>query len=145
MSGKKIPGKPWLTLMLLLLPVSCIAASAGGSPPSVLGNALNPTGAPLADRTDERGMATFKQRVSRSPAGLIYDVPSEPAEDTTGAWHGMIDVGMLTNDGKDETVEFNEYTDWDTFISSRLPKRSRRYNCMSGPTGIEDRRNGMNS
>ena len=92
---------------LLLAPLVAVVA-AEKLPPSVVGNTLNPTGLGLTDRVDPRGMTLFKQRVSRSPAGILYDAPTVPSIEAPGSWTGSLDVGILTNDGPDKTTEFND-------------------------------------
>ncbi|MCZ6616637.1 MAG: MtrB/PioB family decaheme-associated outer membrane protein [Gammaproteobacteria bacterium] len=128
----------------LLLATFPSVVSAEELPPSVLGNTLNPTGSGLTDRVDPRGMTLFKQRVSRSPAGILYDTPRVPSIIAPGGWTGTVDIGVLTNDGPEEATEFNEYTDWKrsalvAFDFFRLSEDGRGYTELSvGAVGRDD-------
>lgn len=94
---------------LLLLASSCLASTSIGVD-SVQGNKLNSSSSHR--QKDPKGIATFKTELSRSPAGLLYDVPWLLYQ-TDGQDFLVVELGALIHDDNEEAAHYREYADWD--------------------------------
>ncbi|MBW2715428.1 MAG: MtrB/PioB family decaheme-associated outer membrane protein [Deltaproteobacteria bacterium] len=100
-----------LAIVALLL-----AVSAGANAESAPGNTLNPTGGDTTRATDPRGMSQLTTQRRRSPAGLLYPDPLEPARFSAFGddwlYRGSVEFGGLWTLGDDRETRFNEHADW---------------------------------
>jgi len=107
------------TLGLLLL-AGLVRANSAVGVDTGNGNALNPDGEWAHRTVDPRGLSSFKQAPSRTPGGLLYEHPPVPRDFkslTDGLdYYGHIELGLLTDDGKERSAQFREFSDWDTGV-----------------------------
>lgn len=111
--GKDRTGSYQAAILTSLLTFSSLVAGAGSLP----GNNLNPAGTDITQTKSLKGLSETKRQPSRTPSGLLYDIPPEPLSDKklNENWHyrGSLDFGYLFGTGsRQRSSKLNDYSDW---------------------------------
>lgn len=115
-------------------------------------HSLNRSGIENTHENDARGLSTLRETRRRTPSGLLYPYPAEPAtwRGDSVLIRGFVELGYVGNFGETDEARFRKYSDWSDgllvphfLLEGKRSDRADSFQLSGGSVGREDQSYGL--